>query len=330
VARRRAMQAINDRLASALDARTGTLSLLPSIANEISAPVSTSGPLTPAREQFRAHVVGVDATALQTLGVGLVGGRWLTAADVDADADVALISGTAASRYFGSAAAALDRELTVFLPTSTRAFRVVGVTSDVRDVNPEEGVPARVWLPLSTPASVVFAVNGRSELSVVAETIRRTARSIAPDVPVESLLTVDEALKRRTASDRVAMGMLVSFAVIGVIFAAIGLYSTIALSAQARRAEFATRLALGARLIDVAGLVAGQTLRLTCLGALPGAILGFTAGTVARRTLYGVAPLDPANIAGLAALIALVSVAAGLAPALRATRVNVIETIRGE
>ena len=64
---------------------------------------------------------------------------------------------------------------------------MVGVTSDVRDVNPEEGMPARVWLPLSTPGSVVFAVNARSDLAVVAETIRRTARSIAPDVPVEKL-----------------------------------------------------------------------------------------------------------------------------------------------
>jgi ABC-type antimicrobial peptide transport system permease subunit len=100
------------------------------------------------------------------------------------------------------------------------------------------------------------------------------------------------------------------------------------LAVSIRRPEFATRLALGASVVHVARLVVAQALRLAAIGAIPGAVLGLTAGHAMRRMLYGVTPLDPLNMAGLSALIAAVVVAASLAPALRAARVNIIEEIR--
>jgi putative ABC transport system permease protein len=215
--RRRGVRSINDRLASELNAQAGTLSLVPSLASEISSPIAVERGSPSAQLQFGAHVVGISESALSTMGVVLAAGRTITANDVETDANVALLSSTAAVRYFGGAAAALDREVTVHSVTSPRVYRVVGVTSDVRDVNPEEGVPSRVWVPLANPERVAFVVKAPHDTAVAAESIRRAVRDLLPGTPVEALLTFDESLRRRTASDRVIMGMLISFTVLGIL-----------------------------------------------------------------------------------------------------------------
>jgi putative ABC transport system permease protein len=126
------------------------------------------------------------------------------------------------------------------------------------------------------------------------------------------------------------MGMLLAFVVVGLAFSGTGLYGTVALATNLRHAEFATRLALGATPGDVIGLVARHTTRLVLIGLVPGLVAGLALANAIRGVLYGVTPLDPLNILTLLFVLAVVALVAGIGPALRAGRVNIVLTIRSQ
>jgi hypothetical protein len=209
-----------------------------------------------------AHIVAIDADALNVLGIPLLRGRPILAADVESDAPVAWVSAEAATRYFGSLDQALGRRLRIRVRGVGREHQIVGITGDARNVEPERGLPPRVWVPLADPRHVAFVVRAIGDPALLSSAMRQAVRDVAPGVPIEGLETYNQAIARRGASDRVIMGMLTSFAAVALVFAATGLYGIVAFSASRRRAEFGTRVALGAQWRDVAGLVIGQAFKL--------------------------------------------------------------------
>jgi putative ABC transport system permease protein len=311
--------------AAALDA-------LPAVIIEAARVVQPDGQVAddPSRA-WAAYVVRVDAPALDTLGVPLLAGRPLSAADVDNDTKVALVSREAAERFFGGAATAVGRRLDVVESSGAAiVFQVVGVTGDVRDTDPEDGPPARVWLPLSHPTVVSFVVSTAGDTAGTAALARTAARAIVPGVPLETVEAYEQGIARQMGGNQIAMGMLLAFVFVGLVFSGTGLYGTVALATNLRHAEFATRLALGATPRDVIGLVARQTMRLVLIGLVPGLVAGLALANAIRGLLYGVTPLDPLNIVTLLVVLSFVALVAGIGPALRAGRVNVIDAIRSQ
>jgi putative ABC transport system permease protein len=97
-----------------------------------------------------------------------------------------------------------------------------------------------------------------------------------------------------------------------------------------RRREIGVRMALGATRQSVMRLVVGQGLRLTLAGVVIGIVLALAGGRLIASLLFGVAPGDPATIAGVLALIGGVALAACSLPGLSATRVDPMVALREE
>jgi putative ABC transport system permease protein len=330
-ARRRVLRDLVNRLSSAGPLAVGTLDAVPAVTME--SPSIIQPAEVAARDgqtEAWAHIVAVDEGAFQTLAVPIIEGRPFTRLEIETDAPEALVSLETARRYFGGARAALGRGVMIVREGVSRLHQVIGVTGDVRNTDPEHGMPPRVWVPMFNPRTVTVVVRTAGDTNTAAGLVRRVAREVLPDVAVESLESYDQAISRRTAGDRVAMGMLVAFSLAALLFATTGLYGTVALSANMRRAEFATRVALGARVGDVAALVVRQAFRLLAAGAAVGLAGGVLAGSAMRRLLYGVTPFDPVNLLTVLALLAGVMLLASVGPALRAARVDVIQAIRAE
>jgi predicted permease len=308
------------------------LDTLPAVAIEASTIVRPDGQVADdVSRAFAASVVRVDAQALDTLGVPLLAGRSLSAADVDHDARVALVGREASERLFGGPSAAVGRRLDVVGAAGiATVFQIVGVTGDVRDTDPEKGPPLRVWLPLSDPRVVSLVVPTAGDTAGTAALVRRVVRETVPGVPIEAMEPYDRGIARQMGGNQIAMGMLLAFVVVALMFSGTGLYGTVALATNMRQAEFATRLALGATPGDLIGLVARHTARLLLLGLLPGLVIGLALANAIRGVLYGVTPLDPLNIAVLIALLCGLAFVAGVGPAVRAGRVNVILAIRSQ
>jgi putative ABC transport system permease protein len=330
--RRQLVESVRSRLETVPGvARAGVLDSFPAVSVESATPLEIDGqPTVDGRAAPWANVATIDAATLDTLHVPLLSGRPMTDSDVDRDAAVALVSQEAARRYFGQGSEALGRRVTIRGRGVAREYQIVGVTGDARNLDPERGMPPRVWIPMSAPTNVGFVVRAATDVAAITPAVRQTVRDVVPGVPIEGLESYDQAIARRGGSDRVIMGMLTSFAFVALLFAATGLYGTVAYSASQRRAEFGTRFALGAQVRDVAWLVMGQAFRLLGVGLVLGLGGGLAAASAMASLWYGVTPLDPFNIAAVVTLLALVTVVASLLPALRATRVDVVTVLRSE
>jgi len=141
---------------------------------------------------------------------------------------------------------------------------------------------------------------------------------------------MEQLLGDSLARSRFTMMLLAIFAAIALTLASVGIYGVIAYGVTQRTQEFGIRIALGAEGRDVLRLVLGQGTRLVLLGIGLGVVLAVTLGRFLSTLLYGISPTDPLTFGAVALLLGLIALAACYVPARRATRVDLIETLRYE
>jgi ABC-type antimicrobial peptide transport system permease subunit len=143
-------------------------------------------------------------------------------------------------------------------------------------------------------------------------------------------MTVAEARDRTQHNLVVVAGLLIGFAVLGLVLAAVGLYGVIANLVAQRTSEFGIRLALGAKPSDVLSLVLRHGMKLTLIGL----VLGLAGAHGLSRLLNAIMPRfaspDALALAGVAALLFVVAVIACWLPARRATKVDPLIALRAE
>jgi hypothetical protein len=283
-------------------------------------------PSPPGAATPTAFVTGARADAAATLGIALRAGDWWA----EGTGGVAVISETAARRYFDGVDRAIGRHLS-FQAGDTRAvYQVVGVSTDVANTDRTEAAPPRVWIPMQpSTRRMTFIIEGRDP-AALAGGVRTVAASVAPTVPVENLQTFSEAIRLAEASDYVIIGVLGGFAMIALLLATSGLFGVISYTVAQRTPEFGTRMALGASAWDVIRLVARQSLVLALIGLMVGLIGGVGVGFTMGSLLYGTSPADAATLAGVSALLALVALVATALPAWRASRIDPVIALRAD
>jgi ABC-type antimicrobial peptide transport system permease subunit len=160
--------------------------------------------------------------------------------------------------------------------------------------------------------------------------IQQAIASLDPDLPVSDLMTAEQRFAR-TASDLSFINILLgAFAVLALGLAALGIYGAIARTVAQRTGEFGIRLALGAQVHDVTGLVLTAGARLALIGAGLGFLgaLGLTrvlaSGMPGLQTSHGV------MLGGVAVVLIATALFASYLPARRAARINPVGALRAE
>jgi ABC-type antimicrobial peptide transport system permease subunit len=155
-----------------------------------------------------------------------------------------------------------------------------------------------------------------------------TIHELDRSVPVYQASTLEEYLSKSAAQPRFQTFLLSCFAVIALALAAIGLYVLLSYMVVQRTLEIGVRMALGAQRGDVLRMIVQRGLTL----ALVGVVLGMAASTALTRLISGmlfqVRPTDPLTFMATAAMLLLISVAASSAPAIRASRLDPMKTLR--
>jgi putative ABC transport system permease protein len=262
------------------------------------------------------------------MGMRIVEGRPFRASD-NADAPrVAIVNSTLATRYY------TDRDpvggYLAFAGSTNKPLQIVGVVADARTVDLSQPAEPEVYLPFwqSGAFSKHLVVRAAGDPLAIAALVRDELRKIDPTSAVERMTTMAEIRRQSVAARTFAMRLLVGFGVVATVLALVGLYGVLSLSVSSRMKEIAVRKAVGAQSHQIAGLVLGEGSKLFAGGLIAGALLAVLVGRLLRTLLFGVSPADPLTV-GLAGIVfGAVALAACLLPAYRASRVDVMESLR--
>ena len=275
----------------------------------------------------------IDAGYFTTMGIPLLAGRDFTAQDTAAALKVAIVSERIARQYFpGSTGQALGQR--VRLDDRPDWLTVVGVVADVRQRGLDQDVKPMIYAPFQQDRSgfvryVSFVVRTATPTGVV-EGIRAEIHRAAPDLPIQSTVTMDEALAASVAQPRFRTVLLGLFATAAMLIATCGLYGLMAYAVTQRRREIGVRMALGATRRDVLRLVLTRALRIVAAGLIAG-LAGAAAVTRLLRTfLFGVTPTDPLVFTIVTLLLLAVGLMAAWLPARRAARIDPWSALRAE
>lgn len=160
--------------------------------------------------------------------------------------------------------------------------------------------------------------------------VQRIINELDRDLPVSDVLTMDQLLGRSTNDQSFNATLLVGFAALSLLLAAVGLFGVLWYIVAQRTSEIGIRMALGAQRDKVLRLVLVDGLR----PAIFGLVLGLGASAVVvrliRSMLYETKPLDPFVFAAVAGVLLLVAALACVIPAWRASRLDPVQALRME
>ena len=219
---------------------------------------------------------------------------------------------------------------------TSACVRVTGVVADARrhEVMDEEARP-QYFIPPAMPlryrwmpSTIVARVHPEHHAGVIAalrDTLARTFPAATPNVA-----SLQEALAPQLRPWTLGAQLFTALGTVALMLTLIGVYSNVAYHVSQRTREFAVRVALGARLGDVVRAVTSVGLRPVFVGCAIGIALAFLTGRLIAGVLYKVSPHDPLLVGTVILLLLVVSVAAMLAPAWRASRVDPVVALREE
>ena len=277
----------------------------------------------------------IEPGYFKTMGIPLLAGREFTPQDTAAAMKVAIVSERIVRECFpGGPDQALGRRVRVNVIDRGEWLTVVGVVADIRQMSLERDVQPMIYVPFQQDHSgflrfVAFVARTSTPGSVV-EGIRAEIRRAAPDLPIQSTVTMDEAVAASVAQPRFRMVLLGLFAMTATLIATCGLYGLMAYAVTQRRREIGVRMALGADRRDVLRLVLTRALRVVVTGLIVGLAGAAGVTRVLQRFLFGVTSTDPIVFTIVTLLLLAVGLMAAWLPARRATRIDPWAALRAE
>ncbi len=263
-----------------------------------------------------------------------------------------------------AAASVLGQRFGFGPPANSRDLEVVGVVRDVRAIRLGDAPVPTAYLPVAqqpgvmrdlevrlAPGPVPGPAPGPAAGSVAGPagapggtaasrdritaaglfaSLRRAIAEVEPNLPVFSIITMDEQVTRSLARERAVARLTAFFGLLALALAAIGLYGVMSYSVARRTNEIGLRMALGAPRGRVVGLVMRDTALLIAAGVAAGLAAAFATLRLASSQLFGLSAYDPATLAAATLALAAVALVAGFLPARRAAGTDPMAALRHE
>jgi ABC-type antimicrobial peptide transport system permease subunit len=209
---------------------------------------------------------------------------------------------------------------------------IVGVVADVKRASLTEKALPEYYIPIEqapvAPPPVAMRVEG--DPAQYQSAVQAAVASLDGALPVYRMHPVSDDLIRTTAQQRFQTILVGSFALIALLLAAVGLYALLSYMVTQRKMELGLRIALGAQRQDVLGLILTRGLGLAGIGLALGVSASFFATRLLASMLFQVDPHDGLALAGASLVLITVALMASLFPALRASQLDPVETLRSQ
>lgn len=299
---------------------------------------TTPGALPP-NQQPIALASSVTPDYLKVMGIPVLEGRFFDEHDRRNSEPVVVIDENLARHAFGGQSA-VGRHLWVSA-FGAAPVRIAGVVGHVRHWGLAGDDQSRVRDQLYYPFAQVpgpllrffssvmsIAVRTRTPPLNVLQPLQHELRGAAQDQALYQPRTMEQLVSASLARQRFLLLLFAVFAGLALLLASIGIYGVLAYLTGQRTPEIGLRMALGATVRDVIGLVLRQCLQMVAAGLLAGMVTALAVERVLQRFVQGMQPLDAATVAATIILLATAALAAGFVPACRASRIDPVGALR--
>jgi predicted permease len=288
-------------------------------------PASASEPIV-----FDLHLVSPGY--LDVMGIELLAGRDFRRDDVASSQRVLIVSDRFVERYFGAGtapASAVGRELAPLIYETARPV-VVGVVESTRHRSPEAPVEPEVYSPLAQLAVEPMTLLVRGEPEVVGKAVAAALTEVDPDQRWSPLTPYASHLQTWFAPLRLQLLTIGLVGGLGLLLASLGLYAAMAYQVASRRHELGVRKAVGATDGRLLRGVLGRGVAMAAAGALIGLVVWYRLADLAGRLVEGIGSAGAVVPVSVTVVVGVSCLVATLLPALRATRVDPVVTLKVE
>ena len=281
-------------------------------------------------ENMQAFMNALSPGYFAAMGIPILEGRDFTRLDAKENATTAIVNKKFADHFFPGKSA-LGRHIGNGTGPKTKLnIEIVGVVANALYEGPREGIRRQVYIPNYGKGGVTYYVRTTESSGAAFGAIRNQVHKLDESMPVYAMKTLEGQLDERLMTDRLIASLAAGFGLLATVLASIGLYGVMAFVVARRRKELGIRLALGAEPGGVIWLVMKEVLLLLAIGLAIGIPAAMGLGRFVASQLYGIETRDPFTATATLVLLTLVSVAAGLIPAHRASRIDPILALRYE
>ncbi len=320
---------VRDRIATIPGVRgVGLASRLPLSGADHSNSFYLPGEARDASTEHSAQDRAVSAGYFAGIGIRVRQGREFTDADAATSPPVVMVNEAFAHRYFPNENP-VGRQIT---PTRAGSVprEIVGVVADTKQGALDDAVQPEFYIPHTQDPwpFLNVAVRTAGDPMLVLSAVQDAVWSLDRDLPLNNVLTLEQMTAESGAQRRLVAMVLMAFAGIAYLLAAIGLYGVIAYTVTQRTAEIGIRMALGAQRGSIGTLIVGSGVRIAMVGALTGLALALPMTRWLRGLLFGVTSSDPATYAIIAIMLPAIAIAASAIPAARAMRIDPVRAMR--
>jgi macrolide transport system ATP-binding/permease protein len=286
--------------------------------------------MPPDRTNFNSTMDTIDEGYFETMGIPILRGRAFLPSDTADAPRVAIVNGHFAKHYW-PAGDALGRRIRLDSSTGT-PVEIVGVAETIKFQNMASPTDF-VYMPLSQHPVARMALMLRSigdPLQLV-QPVKDVVRSLDPNLPMlQTRPYEDFYLNQAVRGPRIAIDLVGTMGLVGLLLAVAGLYGLVAYNVSRRTREIGIRIALGAASPDVLRLVLGKGLVLVGVGTVIGLALGFALEQLMNSMLFDSGGVDILAYAVVVPVMVLVTMLAAYVPARRATRIAPTQALRYE
>jgi predicted permease len=283
--------------------------------------------------QYNAMTLTADPQYFSVMQIPLLRGRVFTEHErLDNDRYV-VVSKQFVDQFF-SDDDPIGKHVRVDWDDNGQIYEIIGEVGDtIYDVT--KPVDATMYFPILSGIPDLT-----SEATIVAWTsidplamsipIQQQISALEPELPVYNALTMDQILGKTTASQGFAANLILAFASLSLLLAAVGLYGVLSYLVTQRISEIGIRVALGAQREQILRLILFDGLRPAFIGLILGLIASAGVTQLIRSMLFGTEPTDPAVIGAVILTLLLIASLACIFPAWRASRLDPMQALRTE
>jgi putative ABC transport system permease protein len=306
------------------------------------APGNNSGTMTgensvvgPNDPQVEVEMRWASPQYFQTMGIALLNGRDFNDADAEGTLPVAVVDESFARRFYPNEDP-VGKRIKRGGPNSARPWKtIVGVVRQVRNQRLDATSLPQAYFPVFQEAGEMYNLSfaaraSGGDPSSLAPSVRAAVLAVDRNQPIFDVKPLRQIVADSIALRRLALMLLVVFAVVAVLLAGSGIYGVMAYAVTQRTREIGIRMALGAPRGDVLRLVVWQGLKLALCGVALGLVVALALTRLLRALLFGVSATDPLTFVGITLLLLVVALVAALVPARRATKVDPLAALRHE